>query len=222
MEVDVALDFADGAPRFGELLASLEALLERSILEPSQAELARAVPPHPSFGSLRGIVILDGAARRLDAVARVGISFVGLGPEKFVSRRMLWAFVSGADGYQALELRALELDAAPGPRIAHVLQDGGWSEAEVASLELETASPYSPPANIAASLRFAQGGLSLEGVPDTFMTLSRPGPDGTRIHTSLGFANYRVNGASGVGMYEYSRRVGEPGANAPEPDDEQT
>jgi hypothetical protein len=220
MEVDVALDFADGAPRFGELLASLEALLERSIREPSRAELAGAVPPHASFGSLRGVVILDGAARRLDAVARVGISFVGLGPEKFVSRRMLWAFVSGADGHQALELRALEFDAAPGSRIVHVLHDGGWSEAEVASLELETASPYSPPVNIAASLRCVHGGLSLEGVPDTFMTLSRPGPDGTRIHTSLGFANYCVNGASGVGMYEYSRRVGEPGANAPEADDD--
>ena len=50
--------------------------------------------------------------------------------------------------------------------------------------------------------------LHLEGVPDTFMTLSRPGPDGSRIHTSLGFARYRIDGREGAGMYEYSRRAG--------------
>jgi hypothetical protein len=47
----------------------------------------------------------------------------------------------------------------------------------------------------------------LQGRADTFMTLSRPGPDGVRIHTSLGFASYRVGDAEGAGMYEYSRRV---------------
>jgi len=42
------------------------------------------------------------------------------------------------------------------------------------------------------------------------MTLSRPGPDGTRIHTSLGFATYRIGAAEGAGMFEYSRRAGHP------------
>jgi hypothetical protein len=40
------------------------------------------------------------------------------------------------------------------------------------------------------------------------MTLSRPGPDGVRIHTSIGFATYRIGEAGGAGMYEYSRLVG--------------
>jgi hypothetical protein len=53
----------------------------------------------------------------------------------------------------------------------------------------------------------APAGEVLHGTPDTFMTLSRPGPDGTRIHTSLGFATYRLGEHEGAGMYEYSRRV---------------
>lgn len=221
MEVDVTLDFAEGAPRFGELLESLEALLQPGAIEPaSHVQLARAVPLHASFGRMRGAIVLDGVARRLDAVARVGVSFVGLGPEKFASRRMLWACMPGAQGDHALELRLLEQNAAPGHRMAYLLLDGTWREGEVASLELETASPYSPPPKIVAFLNFPHGDVAIEGVPDTFMTLSRPGPDGTRIHTSLGFASYHVDGAAGVGMYEYSRRVGDLAPKALEPDDD--
>jgi hypothetical protein len=45
----------------------------------------------------------------------------------------------------------------------------------------------------------------LHGIVEAFMTLSRPGPDHSRIHTSIGFASYRVGGATGAGMFEYSR-----------------
>jgi hypothetical protein len=45
----------------------------------------------------------------------------------------------------------------------------------------------------------------LHGIAEAFMTLSRPGPDHSRIHTSIGFASYRVGGATGAGMFEYSR-----------------
>jgi hypothetical protein len=45
----------------------------------------------------------------------------------------------------------------------------------------------------------------LQGIAEAFMTLSRPGPDHTRIHTSIGFASYRVGSAKGAGMFEYSR-----------------
>jgi hypothetical protein len=38
--------------------------------------------------------------------------------------------------------------------------------------------------------------------------LSRPGPDGTRLHTMMGFAEYKLGNLKGAGMYEFSRRVG--------------
>jgi hypothetical protein len=38
--------------------------------------------------------------------------------------------------------------------------------------------------------------------------LSRPGPDGTRLHTCLGFAEYYLGDSKGAGMYEFSRRIG--------------
>jgi hypothetical protein len=37
------------------------------------------------------------------------------------------------------------------------------------------------------------------------MTLSRPGPDHCRIHTSIGFASFRLGTSTGAGMFEYSR-----------------
>jgi len=221
MAVDVTLDFGDGAPCFGELLANLEALLEPA---PGAAftpvQLAQAVPPHSSFGRLRGPVILDGIERELDAVARVGVSFVGLGPQKFASRRMLWVCVPSPNGHEALELRELQFDDGTTDQTAHMRRAEVWTEVLSAHLELESASPYTPPERISALLTLGSGALALEGSPDTFMTLSRPGADGDRIHTSLGFASYTIDGVPGVGMYEYSRRAGEPDSGTLDPDEE--
>lgn len=220
MEINLNLEFQPGGSCFGDLFENLDTVLKRGLNDPDgHTELARAVPPHASFGALSGAVVLDGAARRLDAVARVGVSFVGLGPEKFVSRRMLWACWPAPCGYEAIELRALERETANPRGVVHLLRDGIWCQSELASVELETASPYSPPAKIAASLTLVDGSHSIEGEPDTFMTLSRPGADGARIHTSLGFAQYNIDGASAVGMYEYSRRVGQPDTNSDDPED---
>ena len=49
------------------------------------------------------------------------------------------------------------------------------------------------------------------------MTLSRPGFNNARIHTSLGFATYRMGNQTGAGMFEYSR-IAAPGAGADDPD----
>ncbi|MGH7879785.1 MAG: hypothetical protein ACREQD_09855, partial [Candidatus Binataceae bacterium] len=132
--------------------------------------------------------------------------------------RMLWACVPRPNRHDAVEFRVLELEDGSSQQVAHLLRDGVWRESQVSKLELETASPYTPPARISATL--APGAISLEGAPDTFMTLSRPGSDGVRIHTSLGFASYRVAGAPAVGMYEYSRCVGELASGAKDPDDD--
>jgi hypothetical protein len=172
--------------------------------------LAHVVPPHSTFGRLRGSVSFDGVSRRLDAIARVGVSFTGLGLRNFIERRMLWACAHAHGRQDAVELRALDVDSAIKERSAYILQNGAWQMTDFSDLELETSSPYVPPKRIAASIAAALLPIRLEGTADTFMTLSRPGPDGTRIHTSLGFAIYRLNGVAGAGMYEYSRRAGEP------------
>jgi hypothetical protein len=209
MEVDTTLEFADGAPRFCDVLGRLEAIIAQLAQARAGAdEVAPIIVPRSSFGRLRGAVSFDGARHRLDAIARVGVSFTGLGTRNFAQRRMVWASLDGAQPHEALELSALEFDASPTHRSAALLACGAWQQAELCGLELEAASPYVPPDRIVASIIDAPRVIALEGVPDTFMTLSRPGPDGSRIHTSLGFARYRIDGREGAGMYEYSRRAG--------------
>ncbi len=209
MEVDTTLEFADGAPRFGDVLGRLEAIIAQLAQARAGAdEVAPIIVPRSSFGRLRGAVSFDGARHRLDAIARVGVSFTGLGTRNFAQRRMVWACLNGVQPHEALELSALEFDDSPTHRSAALLACGAWQQAELCGLELEAASPYVPPDRIAASIIDAPRVIALEGVPDTFMTLSRPGPDGSRIHTSLGFARYRIDGRESAGMYEYSRRAG--------------
>ena len=60
---------------------------------------------------------------------------------------------------------------------------------------------------------------TLQGIAEAFMTLSRPGPDHTRIYTSIGFASYRIGSATGGGMFEYSRIARIAGGHS-EDDDE--
>ena len=214
MEVDAVLEFDPGTPGFGDRLSDLEAAIAQTVRDHHPLmDLADAAPPHPSFGRLHGRVSFDGVTRRLDAIARVGVSFTGLGARKFVERRMIWACTREADRHAAIELRALELDAGPRQADAQLLSNGVWREAPIASLDLVTASPYAPPDRIGASIVWMPRPIILDGTADTFMSLSRPGPDGTRIHTSLGFATYLVDGITGAGMYEYSRRAGVPSAS---------
>jgi hypothetical protein len=220
MEVDATLEFEPDTPGFGDRLGAIETAIEETVRDhQSLMGLADAAPPRPSFGRLHGVVSFDGVRRRLNATARVGVSFTGLGTRKFVERRMIWACAPEGDRHAAIELRALELDSPPAQSTAHLLRNGVWRERDVVSLDLVTASPYFPPDRITASIAAPQP-IILEGVADTFMTLSRPGPDGTRIHTSLGFATYHIDGAVAAGMYEYSRRAGDLSPSDPAEGDE--
>jgi hypothetical protein len=62
------------------------------------------------------------------------------------------------------------------------------------------------------SARLADGDAgyhALTGSVENFIPLSRPGPEGTRIFTALGFARFRLGESEGAGMFECSRRAGE-------------
>jgi hypothetical protein len=49
--------------------------------------------------------------------------------------------------------------------------------------------------------------FELEGRAECFIPLSRPGPEQSRIYTTLGFASFNSGTNRGAGMFEYSRRA---------------
>lgn len=206
MEVDGRLEIEGTSTDFGALMAQLEESVGRNRENDSRwTDLERAIPAYPAFGRLRGTVKIGGTTRQIDAAARMGISFTALGPQKFSTRRMLWICHGQAPEQKAIELRELESEEGQLRRSAHLQRDGAWREIAVSKFKLEASSPYEPPDEIAVELAAGSTQIKFSGRPDTFMTLSRPGPDRTRIHTSLGFANYVIDGTPACGMYEYSR-----------------
>ena len=159
-----------------------------------------------AFGRVAGQVRLEGETRTLNGFARAGMSFTGLGPQKFSARRMIWASFEDDEAPRALEARSVATDDAPPNKSARILGADGWSPCELRDLTIETPSVEEAPHRIHASLSRADGSsCALEGSVECFIPLSRPGPEQSRIYTSLGFARFRTGAHSGAGMFEYSR-----------------
>jgi hypothetical protein len=134
------------------------------------------------------------------------MSFTGLGPQKFSARRMIWACFENEEAPSALEARAVATADGPQSQSARILGADGWSSCELRDLTIETPSVEEPPQRIFASLRRPDGSsCELEGGVECFIPLSRPGPEQSRIYTSLGFASFRSGAHRGAGMFEYSR-----------------
>jgi hypothetical protein len=209
-EVEATLEFDGAASSFSEILAELDDLISRARSSQMQpGELALLAPPHAIFGRLHGAIRLNGRARRLDANFRLGASFSGLGPQKFITRRMLWSNFPRQKGHDAFEARELELDNKAFDRIARVFHHGQWASWSLEEIRIDHASSGAAPERIAAAVRDRDGGdLLIEGRSGTFVMLSRPGPDGTRLQTTMGFAEFKLDDLNGAGMYEFSRRVG--------------
>ena len=201
MQLSATLDFPSTEHADSDLLA---AYLAR-VLDGGVAEDYRAVPA-AAYGRLRGSIVIEGQRRELDAITRLGFSFTGLSPQKFVTRRMLWACFP-AERLTALEARLLAFDDAPAYCTCSLLNDTGWHPASLASLTIETPASGARPDQLAAIFTDARDGSrhQLEGVARNYMTLSRPGFGNTRIYTSLGFATYQLGELQGCGMFEYSR-----------------
>lgn len=163
-----------------------------------------------SFAEMTGTVEIDGETIALRAVARAGLSFTGLGPQKFRERRMLWAYFEDGREPRALELRTVSDDSAEPHRKAIFLDAEGWTSGELAALEIETPSPEEAPTKISARTRYHHEAIALDGEVSAFVPLSRPGPDHSRIFTTLGFAKFRADGRAGAGMFEHSRVTDAP------------
>jgi hypothetical protein len=179
------------------------ALNFEELLEPG----ASSGDPAAAFGRLVGTISIGGETRALDAVARVGLSFTSLASARFVSRRMVWACFPKGSAPRALEARVISNDDGTGHNSARALGPDGWTRCDVTAMELEAPSAEEPPARIAATVTIEGGVTSLRGKVRSFVPLSRPGPNQSRIYTSLGFATFHLGDSEGAGMFEYSRRA---------------
>jgi hypothetical protein len=209
-EVEATLESKGAAASFSELLVELDELFaEARASRLPQQVLSLMTPPHAAFGRMHGVIRLNNKRRAFDANFRLGASFTGLGPQKFITRRMVWSNFPKPAGHDAFEARALELDDHAQHRIARIFCEGQWAACNLQELQIELASSLNAPERITAAATDLNGArLAIEGEPGTFVMLSRPGPDGTRLHTLMGFAEFKLGNLKGAGMYEFSRRVG--------------
>jgi len=207
MALEATIDLDDSAQNAHFADGMLDRLIERALGAATNANgTAVAGGSTAVFGRLRGAIVVGGVRREVAAVARIGASFTGLEPLRFETRRMLWACFPDAPEFTALEARAWTFADADSHRTARLLCDREWRECNLAAIELETPAPGARPDRISAQMTTPGGNdASLRGIAEAFMTLSRPGPDNSRIHTSIGFASYRVGSVTGAGMFEYSR-----------------
>jgi hypothetical protein len=205
MRVNATLELNLVSTGFDDFATAIEKALDQLHRRtPDKADCGRIA----AYGRLQGEVTIDGGIRKINAAVRAGIAFSGLGPQKFETRRMLWAYLEPDTGGEpfALEARAIALNSLDHVRGAQVLYRGEWQEWKLERIVLEAPRPEQPPDRIEARMVSGPGSArTLSGRCETSMTLSRPGAGNVRVHTSLGFASYKIDGASGVGMFEYSR-----------------
>jgi hypothetical protein len=180
---------------------------------------ASAHAPMAAFATLAGQVRAEGFTGDIRAAARAGMSFTGLGSQHFRARRMIWAsFAHGSPS--AIELRSVSMEPQAHHLTARVLEDGGWRSTSLVALAIDAPSPEEPPTDIEASYVDGADSLSrISGRVAAFIPLSRPGPDQSRIYTSLGFATFECDDRAGTGMFEYSRRHDAPAESGGADDD---
>jgi hypothetical protein len=212
----------DGAMRVVARLELSEGELDFEKLLAGATAIAPAANPPASFGILTGEISADGVTRPLRAYARAGLSFTGIGPQRFDTRRMSWACFDEGGRRTALELRTVLAAGAPDYRSARLVSDGDEHAAELRELKIETPSVAEPPASIDALIVTGDGGEQpICGEVLSFIPLSRPGPEQSRIYTALGFARFRMGRREGAGMFEYSQRSDRV-ARASDSDDDET
>jgi hypothetical protein len=204
--VEATIELDGRVPSTDSAADALDGLIERALGAAANGKASGGTTA--VFGRLRGAILMGGIRREINAVARIGASFTGLEPQRFETRRMLWACFPDVAEFAALEARAWTFAEDKVHRTARTFRDGEWRECTLAAIELETPAPGARPDPFCATMTTDRGNdTALHGIAEAFMTLSRPGPDHTRIHTSLGFASFRLGTSTGAGMFEYSRIV---------------
>lgn len=193
--VEVTLDFSC-APPAGAQSWSFESM------RAAAADRGAAA----GFGRACGRITFDGVVREIDAVARVGVSFSAVGSGEFLTRRMIWAGFGDGAPVRAAEVRSVD-GIAGCETHASFFESTSVTALAVGGFDLNAPAPDMPPETISALLMAPDGKEHrVEGSVENFICLSRPGPQGTRIYTALGFARYAMGLDEGAGMFEFSRR----------------
>ncbi len=175
------------------------------------------------FGHITGRLTIMGMKRDLEAVARAGRSFTGIGDGAFRARRMIWAAFPDGIAPRAIEARAVVHDDGVHGSVARMLSGGRWTGGVARKLALEPLAAARPPERISAVLEGEDGAeFAVGGEMRSFAMLSRPGPAQSRILTSLGFALFRLGDRTGAGMFEYSERSAETPASGSAADGEES
>ena len=115
---------------------------------------------------------------------------------------MIWASFDDEEAPRALEARAVATADAPANQSARILGVGGWSPCELGDLTIETPSVESRASDFGVFETRGRIIVEIEGDVQCFIPLSRPGPEQSRIYTSLGFASFRIGAHRGAGMFE--------------------
>lgn len=209
IERALATGHLDADARISLLMPIASSGFEPAVLFGDTATVS-AQPGSTSFFSVAsGHATIENATLPLRASARAGVSFTGLGPQSFRQRRMIWAlFDDDLADPRAIEVRRVEDDGGPSHQSARAFSGETWSALKLDRLEIEYSAVDVSPHRLEATAN-APGGaaLGLIGNANAFVPLSRPGPDGSRIYTSMGFGTFRSGERSASGMFEYSRRV---------------
>jgi hypothetical protein len=173
------------------------------------------------FGTATGAITLEGVHQPLRASGRVGISLLGQAERAFSSRASMWGYFNGCAPSRAIEVRTEHGPQQGRIESAMVLMDKAGVDCRVERLDTDTWSPGTAPRFLEAVLAHPTAGMiRVAGFPLCFMALSRPGPAGSRVYTSLGFARFELDGAPGAGMFECSTSVSAPVAAQPERSDD--
>jgi len=206
-EIAISLQPRTASMNLGSLLAALQ-------------RPAPILASPAAFGSVSGRIAVDGLIKPVEAIGRIGHSFTTLGNVRFRSRRMLWAYFPSHPTLSAVEAFLLTHRDGTEESCGRWFANTEALACSVKTLELEAPSPEASPSRLAALLVRPNGAESLlTGEVESSLPLSRPGPDLSRVHTSLGFARFRLDGHEGAGMFEYSR-CAEPVAAADSASDE--
>jgi hypothetical protein len=169
--------------------------------------------PIARFGRLLGSIEIDGRRQALDASARIGFSMTNPGPFSIKSRRTIWVHFPDSLRLQAAEAQLVCGLAGERDLGGRLYVSEGPLDCEVEAVDIEAVAPEDSPAVVSVNLTSEE---RLHGAVESFIPLSRPGPEGTRIYTSLGFARFRMGELEGLGMYEYSRRTESPESEDPD------
>jgi hypothetical protein len=195
LQIGVTLRTAGEPLDLAEVLASA-----KEPVRTSSAALA-------SFGRISGAITIEGKRRELGGFARAGASFTGLGPSRFSTRRMLWSCFETGEIPLAMEMRLVAGDDGEEHRSARMAIEGTWRDVDLHALRVDANSVADVPHRVEAEIAERHGEpMRITGQPQSFIPLSRPGLDGARIYTALGFASFEMDGLEGAGMFEYSRR----------------